>query len=142
MRMNCACTHMSCEFVFCPHLPSDVGKFISRPTETGLKMITNGQTAKNARNSNFLSSICCVPNLWTKTMATKATYFPALVYRTSSLFEDRLQSHILQFLRTLVLFFCLTCLLRGMVLYSCWVLAIYSSCNLLHSLFAGAKSGR
>ena len=97
-------THMSCEFVFCPHLPSDVEKFISRPTETGLKMITNGQTAKNARNSNFLSSICCVPNLWTKTMATKATYFPALVYRTSSLFEDRLQSHILQFLRTLVLF--------------------------------------
>ena len=38
-------------------------------------------------------------------MATKATGFTALVYRTSSPFEDRLHSRILQLLRTLVLFF-------------------------------------
>ena len=37
----------------------------------------------------------------------KATSFPALVYRTSSPFEDRPNSRILQFLRTLVLFFVL-----------------------------------
>ena len=36
-------------------------------------------------------------------MATKATGFPAL-YRTTSLFEGRPHSHILQFLRTVVLF--------------------------------------
>ena len=40
-------------------------------------------------------------------MATKATGFPALVERTSSPFEDRLRSRILQFLRTLVLSFVL-----------------------------------
>ena len=40
-------------------------------------------------------------------MATKATSFPALVERTSSPFEDRPQNRILQFLRTLVLFFVL-----------------------------------
>ena len=40
-------------------------------------------------------------------MATKATGFSAPVYRTSSPFEDRLHSRILQFLRTLVLFFVL-----------------------------------
>ena len=44
-----------------------------------LKKITNSQTVKNARNSNFLSSNCCGPVLWTRTMATKATGFPALV---------------------------------------------------------------
>ena len=38
---------------------------------------------------------------------TKATGVPAAVYRTSSLFEDRLHRHILQFLRTLVHFFVL-----------------------------------
>ena len=37
-------------------------------------------------------------------MATKAAGFPAAVRRTSSLFEDRLHSRILQFLRTFVLF--------------------------------------
>ena len=41
-------------------------------------------------------------------MATKATGFPAITfYRTSSHFEDRPHSRILQFLRTLVLFFVL-----------------------------------
>ena len=40
-------------------------------------------------------------------MATKTTGFTALVYRTSSPFEDRPHSRILQFLRTLVLFFVL-----------------------------------
>ena len=82
-------------------LPSVVGKFISRPTETGPEL--SGQTVRNARNSNFLSSNCGVPNLRTRTMATKATSFPALVHRTYSRFEDRLHSRILQFLRTLVL---------------------------------------
>ena len=38
-------------------------------------------------------------------MATKATGFPTLGYRTSSLFEDRLYNRVLQFLRTVVLFF-------------------------------------
>ena len=38
-------------------------------------------------------------------MATKATGFSARVYRTSGLFENRPQSRILQFLRTVVLFF-------------------------------------
>ena len=81
------------------------GSFISRPTETGLKLkkITNFQTVKNARNSNFSSSNCCGPML----TRTKATGLPAAVCRTSSLFEDRLHRHILQFLRTLVLFFVL-----------------------------------
>ena len=69
------------------------------------KVFTNGQTVENARNSNFLSSNCCVPNSWTRTMATKATGFPALVYRTSSLFEGRPHSRTLRFLRTVVLFF-------------------------------------
>ena len=68
---------------------------------------TSDQSVKNAKNSNFLSSNCCVPNLWTRTMATKATGFPALSYRTSSLFEGRPHSRILQFLRTVVLFFVL-----------------------------------
>ena len=116
------------------------GKFTSRPTESGPnsedKCSRIGQTVKNARNSNFLSSKCCVPNVWTRTMATKATSFPALVHRTCSSFGDRPHSRILQFLRTLVLSLCLTCWLRGMVLYSCWVLAVYSSCDLLHSPFA------
>ena len=40
-------------------------------------------------------------------MATDATSFPALVYRTSSPFEDRPHCRILQFLRTLVLLFVL-----------------------------------
>ena len=35
-------------------------------------------------------------------MATKATGFPGAVYRTSSLFEDRLRSHILQIPQMLV----------------------------------------
>ena len=70
-----------------------------------LRKITNGQTVKNARNSNFLLSNCCVPNLWTKTMATRATSFPALGYRTSSLFEDQLYSRVLHYLRTVVHFF-------------------------------------
>ena len=67
------------------------------------KMFSNGQTVKNARQSNFLSSTGCFPNSWTRTMATKATGFCALVYRTSSLFEGRPHSRILQFLRTVVL---------------------------------------
>ena len=33
--MNCTCSNMSCESVFCLHLPSVVGMFLSRPTETG-----------------------------------------------------------------------------------------------------------
>ena len=41
------------------------------------KIFTNGQGLKNAENSNcssnFLSSNYCIPNLWTRTMATKAT---------------------------------------------------------------------
>ena len=53
---------------------------------------------KNTKNSNFSSS---------KLTRTKATRLPAAVERTSTLFEDRLHSHILQFLRTLVLFFVL-----------------------------------
>ena len=40
-------------------------------------------------------------------MATKATGFLALVYGTSILFEGRPHSRILQFLRTVVLFFAL-----------------------------------
>ena len=71
------------------------------------KNYTNGQTVKNARNSNFLSSNGCFPNSWTRTMATKATGFSALVHRTSSLFEGRPRSRIHQFLRTVVLFFVL-----------------------------------
>ena len=69
------------------------------------KNFTNCQTVKNAKNSNFLSSSGCFPNSWTRTMATKATGFPALVYRTSILFEGRPHSRILQFLRTVVLSF-------------------------------------
>ena len=59
------------------------------------------QTVKNARNSNFSSSNCHGPNLLTR---TKATGLPATFCRTSSLFEGRLHSHILQFPQTLVLF--------------------------------------
>ena len=70
-------------------------------------VFTNGQTLKNARNSNFLSSNGCFPNSWTRTMVTKATGCPTLVQRISSPFEDRLNSRIVQFLRTLVLFFVL-----------------------------------
>ena len=33
--MRCTCTDVSCEWMFFPHLPSVVGRFISRPTETG-----------------------------------------------------------------------------------------------------------
>ena len=33
--MRCTCTNVSCEWVFCLHHPSVVGKFLSRPTETG-----------------------------------------------------------------------------------------------------------
>ena len=95
---------------------------------------TNGQTLKNARNSNFSSANCCVPNLLTRTMVTKERGFTALLYRTSSAFEDRLNSISLQFLRTLVLFFVL---LAG---FSCWVFAKNSSCNLLHSLFSLEQS--
>ena len=62
---------------------------------------------KNAKNSNFLSSNRCFPNSWTTTMATKGTSFPTLVYRTSSPLEGRPHSRILQFFRTLVLFFVL-----------------------------------
>ena len=69
------------------------------------KNLTNDQTVKNARNSNFLWSNGCFPNSWTRTMATKAIGFPALVYRTSSLFDGRPHCRILQFLRTVVLFF-------------------------------------
>ena len=108
--MTCTCTNVLCEWVFCLHSPSVVGKCISRPTETGPnseKKNTNGQTVKNARNSNFFSSNCCVPRLWTRTMATKATGFPAPVHGNSSPFDDRLRSRILQVLRTLVLFFVL-----------------------------------
>ena len=82
---------------------SVVGKFISRPTEAGpnpqKNVFTNGQTVKN---SNFLSSNCCVPNLWMRMMATNAASFSAR-YRTSILFEDRLYSRSLQFLRTVLL---------------------------------------
>ena len=89
MRMRCKCTNVSCEWVFCLHLPSVVGSLSSSQPKLVLseKNFTSAQTVKNARSSNFLSSSCCVPNLWTRTMATKATGFPALVYGTSSLFE-------------------------------------------------------
>ena len=46
----------------------------------------------------------------------------------------------LQFPQTLVLFAVFFCWLRGMVQKSCWVFAMCSSCNLLQSLFAWAKS--
>ena len=108
--MRCTRTNLSCEWVFCLHPPSVVGKFTSRPTETGPiseKIFTNGQTVKNARNSNFLLSISYFRNSWTRTMAAKATAFPALVKRISSLFEGRPYSRILQFLRSVVLFFVL-----------------------------------
>ena len=88
--------------------PSCVRKFISgqpKLVPTLRKFFPSDQTVKNARNSNVLSSNCGVPNLWTKAMATKGTSFVALVYTTSSLFEGRLHSRILQFIRTLVLFF-------------------------------------
>ena len=67
---------------------------------------TNRKTVQNARKSNFLSSNCCVPTIcgrgrWRR----RRQVFLAPVYRTSSPFEDRLRSRILQFLRTLV-FFC------------------------------------
>ena len=86
---------------------SDTSRRLSGSLSGQPKKITNVQTVKNARNSNFSSSNCCVPNLFTKTMATNATGFTALVERTSSPSEDRLYSRILQFLRTLVLFFVL-----------------------------------
>ena len=41
VRMNCTCSNMSCEWVFCHHTPSVVGKFFSRPTETGLLIEKN-----------------------------------------------------------------------------------------------------
>ena len=34
--MSCTCTHVSCEWVFCVHPPSVVGKFISRSTKTNV----------------------------------------------------------------------------------------------------------
>ena len=74
-------------------------------------------------------------------MATKATSIPALVYRTSSPFEDRLGYRILQFLRTFVLFFVLLVGIEECSLIL-MVFAIYSSCNLLHFLLARAKSVR
>ena len=45
------------------------------------KIFTNGQIVKNARNFNILSSNGCFPNSWTRTVATKATGFPALVFK-------------------------------------------------------------
>ena len=52
------------------------------------RLVINSQgTSQNARNSSFLSSNGCLPNSWTRTMATKTTSFPALFHRTSSLFE-------------------------------------------------------
>ena len=88
---------------------SDTSRRLSGSSSPGQpkKFFMNVQTVKNAKNSNFLSSNCCVPNVWTRTMATMATGFPALVYRTSSPFEDRLHCRILQYLRTLVLLFVL-----------------------------------
>ena len=73
------CAYMLYECVFCSHTPSVVGKFIYR----------------------FSSSNGYGPNLLTR---TKATSLPATVYTTSSLFEDRLNSHTLQFPQTPVLF--------------------------------------
>ena len=35
---RCTFTNVSCEWVFCVHAPSVVGKFLCRPTETGLKI--------------------------------------------------------------------------------------------------------
>ena len=67
-------------------------------------IFTSGQTVKNTKNSNFLSFNGCVPNLETRTMTTKVTGFSALVKRTSSLFEGRPHSRVLQFLWTVVLF--------------------------------------
>ena len=51
------------------HLPSVIGKFLSRQPKPVLnrEKFTNGQTVKNARNSNFSSSNCWGPNLLTMT---------------------------------------------------------------------------
>ena len=97
------------------------------------KMFHEWSDVKNARNSNFLSSNCCVPNLWTMTMATKATGFPALlinlqlVQRSTAKSSSSIPSNACSFL-------CLTCWLRGTILYSCWVLAMSSSCSKVGSL--------
>ena len=105
--MTCTCTHVSCEWVFCLHLRLSGSSSPGQPKLVLSNMFTSGQTVKNARYSNFLSSNCCAPNLWTRTMVTEATGFAALVYGASNPFEDRPHSRILQFLRTFVLFFVL-----------------------------------
>ena len=105
--MRCTCTICVVRVgVFCLH-PLSAGKFISQPTETGPNSEKNHEWSdgEECQEPNFLSSNCCVPQLWTRTMATKATSFPAPVYGTSNPFEDRPHCRILQFLRTLVLFF-------------------------------------
>ena len=81
--------------------------------------ITNCQTVKNFKSSSISSSNCFDPNLLTR---TKVTSRPAILYRTSNQFEDQHGSRILRVLRTLVL------------------VAVVR--DLLHSLFAWAKSGR
>ena len=75
-------------------------------TEPGPKLrekFTNFQTVKNAKNSNFSSSICHGSNLLTR---TKATSLPVSLNknRTASQFEDRHDSQARRFLRMLVLF--------------------------------------
>ena len=125
------CRASGCSSVYTPCRLS--GSF-SWSTKTGpvWEKFTNGQTVKNARNSNFFSSYGCCPVWRMRTMATKATGFSELVYRTSSLFEDRPHSRILQFLRTDVLFFVL--LVRFEILIQFynpmfWVSNSLSSCR-------------
>ena len=65
------------------------------------KIFTNRQNMKNAWNSNCSSSNCLDPNLLTNTKLSAG--LSATLYRTSSLCEGRLQSHILQVPQTLVL---------------------------------------
>ena len=84
--------------------PSIVGKFTSRQSKLVLnskKNLTNCQTVKNAKNSNFSSSKCYGPKLLTR---TKATGLPVTLYGTASRFEDRLDRRARRFLRMLVLF--------------------------------------
>ena len=107
--MTCTCTNVSCKWVFCLHPRRLSGSLSPGQPKLVLTLRKNHEWSdrEECQKFKFLSSNCCVPNLWTRTMATKATGFPARIYGTSSPFEDRLHSRILPFLRTLVLFFVL-----------------------------------
>ena len=78
---------------------------------------------KNARNFNFLSSNCWVPIFVDEDDGDEGDKFPCAVFflNIQSVRESTAQSYssIPSNARS---FFCLTCWLRRMVLYSCWSL--------------------